>query len=74
MEGEKNGFWRFEGMKMVKNVRLSRAFTDAVAGAITSMAGATRPISAGLDFCLFGMGFSFSFRLGGPDSVCIVFS
>jgi hypothetical protein len=60
----KNGFWRFEGMKMVKNVSLPRAYIDAVAGA-------TRLNSAGPDFghlawasrSLFGWGVRIAFAL-----------
>ena len=67
----KNGFLRFEGMKMVKNGSLPRAYTDAVAGGTTSMAGATRLNSAGPDFghlawashSLFGWGVQIAFAL-----------
>ena len=61
----KNGFWRFEGLKMVKYVNLPRVLSDVVAGATVSMAGATRVIAAGPSFDSFCMGFSMLFMVWG---------
>jgi hypothetical protein len=64
-------------MKMVENVSMPRAYTDVVAGATTSMAGATRLNSVGPDFghlawasrSLFGWGVRIAFALYFPSDI-----